>query len=89
MTIQLDVYNNYKKTYQTPEKYENKEMDWIEYIRSLNFFQISLFVAVFAIVYFIDRLNMFNAMNGFMGPSPVFGVSSIASAVATKKKKKT
>ena len=83
--MHLDIYNNYKKTYENTDTKTNPKVDWVSHIMSLKFIQFLLLFGVFAIVYCIDKLNMFNMMHGFMGPSPlpVFAAQS-----AEKKKKK-
>lgn len=84
--------HDYSKAYQTRTNKENHEEQgqtfrWIPFLKSLRLSQISLIALVFAILYFVDYLNFFNSMQGFMTPSPVLGVVSAAAKISTGKSK--
>lgn len=88
--MQLDITNNFEKSYKTKTQEEEemerkKSFKWSQFFKSLNISQISLIVLVFAILYFVDYLNFFNSMQGFLTPSPVLGMTTTSS---NKKKSK-
>lgn len=85
--MQLHDYSKAYKTKTEEEEYEGKKksFQWLPFLKSLQLSQIGLIILVFVILYFVDYLNFFNSMQGFMTPSPVLGV---ASANLTKGKPK-
>lgn len=92
--MHLDIFNNYKKLYTTESnkgtKEEKPNFSLSGFLSSLNlnFTQISLICLTFAIIYFIDKLNMINMMGGVASPSPIPGFSSLSSLVQQQKRKK-
>ena len=84
--------HDYSKAYKTKTEEEElkekqKSFQWIPFLKSLELSQLSLIALVFAILYFVDYLNFFNSIQGFMTPSPILGVASATANVAKNKLK--
>ncbi len=97
--MNIDITNNYDKTYESAkhlkdisekknQNVKKNKFSWTEFISQLQWPQIGLILLVVFILYFVDALIFFNAIQGFAAPSVIPGLPSQQLQIPTHGKKK-